>query len=110
MSNQKKKIREAFRKAVFKRDDNKCKICGISGAVCALDAHHIIPREVMPNGGYVKENGITLCDQPEGCHEKAEAHLAHKDIETIYGFENLYKLIGSDIKRAWNKSLELEKS
>ena len=62
----------------------------------------------MPNGGYVKENGISLCDRPGGCHELAEASLANKPTPEEYWFENLYKLIGSNIERAWKKSSELE--
>jgi 5-methylcytosine-specific restriction endonuclease McrA len=54
----KKQIRQKFRDAVFKRDKNKCVFCNIKDN---LDAHHITDRHEMPNGGYVLENGITLC-------------------------------------------------
>ena len=56
----KKKIREDFRNSVFDRDGHKCKMCGNPKA--KLDAHHITDRSLMPNGGYVKENGIYLCE------------------------------------------------
>lgn len=82
----KKEVRRKFREAVFKRDRYRCVICGTSAPVekaeSILDAHHITPREAMPNGGYVKENGVTLCDPSktggplnEGCHYRAEMVL-----------------------------------
>ena len=52
----------------------------------------------MPNGGYVKENGISLCEQ---CHIKAE--------DEAEGFEPevLYKLIGSTYEEAIKASERL---
>lgn len=98
MSQQKQKIREKFREAVFTRDKHKCRVCGV--AAVALDAHHIQDRNLMPNGGYVKENGITLCNQPGGCHEKAE--VFHSTGVALPGFspEELFLLIGSSITMA----------
>jgi hypothetical protein len=53
----------------------------------------------MPNGGYVKENGITLCDV---CHVQAESDAL--------GFQadDLYERIGSEYKIAVQASQELE--
>lgn len=50
----------------------------------------------MPNGGYVKENGITVCDD---CHVKAEG-------DDVIGFkvDDLYELIGSDYTIAMKAS------
>ena len=63
---------QRFRAAVFGRDGFTCRGCGFAStperAEDALDAHHITDRNEMPNGGYVAENGITLC---EVCHAKA---------------------------------------
>lgn len=89
----KKKIRERFRKAVFTRDKNKCRMCGRSDV--KLDSHHIVDRKELPNGGYVKENGITLCDEADGCHFKAEQW--HSTGKCAVGFtpDELYNLIGS---------------
>ena len=102
----KQKIREDFRNSVFKRDGNKCKLCGNKTA--KLDAHHIWNREDMPNGGYVKENGITLCDQEDGCHVKVEkfymSDLLKTDTENQLHPNNLYKLIGSSYELAVKKS------
>lgn len=100
----KKKIRENFRNEVFKRDGFKCKICKKDGKI---DAHHITDRNDMPGGGYVKENGITLCDNGEqGCHFKAELHTVGKTVEG-YEPETLYKMIKSSYDIAYNSSLKL---
>jgi len=120
MSDFKKTIRSDFRLAVFKRDSYKCRGCGkqgydhndaqevakqeASGAyLVKLDAHHITNRDEMPAGGYVKENGISLCDE---CHTKAEVpHAAN--IEFLP--ESLYRSIGSAKNNAYMVSLELQK-
>ena len=104
MSKKKKQIRENFRNSVFKRDNYRCKKCGRNKN---LDAHHITDRNEMPNGGYVLENGITLCD--DKCHIKAEKwHISNK---TNYyeGFHpnDLYELINSSYEVAHEKSMNL---
>ena len=94
MSNAKKQRRAAFRKAVFGRDGHKCVFCPIT---VGLDAHHITNRNEMPNGGYVVENGITLC---------AEHHLAAETCGVGSGWHiryspgALYELIGSSMEKA----------
>lgn len=95
MSSQKKLIRQKFRDAVFGRDGHKCRVCGEGNE--KLDAHHITDRNEMPNGGYVAENGISLC---ESCHEKAE-HF-HSTGSALEGFHpnDLYTLIGSSVDKA----------
>jgi hypothetical protein len=120
MSDFKKTMRKEFRLSVFTRDQHKCRGCGrqgydhndaqevarvaASGAVlCELDAHHITSRDEMPAGGYVKENGISLC--PE-CHMKAEVPHA-SNIE--FSPETLYRSIGSSRESAWMMCLELQK-
>lgn len=104
----KKKIRAAFRDAVFSRDRFTCKGCGEKGTVETLDAHHVTNRDLMPNGGYVEENGITLCKKTGGCHEKAEAYDANSNI--VPGFEpaTLYLLIDSTYARAVEASQKLK--
>jgi len=93
----KKAIRRSFRKAVLERDGYRCAKCGTPGEDRQeggnLDAHHITNRNEMPNGGYVKENGVSLCDD---CHIKAES--AEPEVE--FRPENLYELIGSSHKAA----------
>lgn len=105
MSAKKKKTREAFRAAVFSRDGNKCRVCGATGK---LDAHHITDRNEMPNGGYVQENGISLC---EPCHEKAEVWHSSGKTKSEEGFkpEDLYSLIGSSYEKAVAASEKLAK-
>jgi predicted restriction endonuclease len=94
MSSEKKKIREAFRSAVFARDKHKCRTCGWSLITpdTQLDAHHITDRNLMPNGGYVAANGISLCP---ACHEKAEEFHSTGVAHEGFSPEDLYKLIGS---------------
>lgn len=69
-----------------------------------LDAHHITDRNLMPNGGYVKENGISVCPS---CHEKAE--VFHSTGTSVTGFspDDLYKMIGSSYEKAVEASKRL---
>lgn len=94
MSVKKKAVRAAFRKACFDRDGHKCRMCGTvpENGDDGLDAHHITDRNDMPNGGYVRENGISLCAE---CHEKAE--MFHSLGEPYPGYSpiDLYLKIGS---------------
>lgn len=95
MSQTKKLVREHFRNEVFKRDKNKCRKCGKAG----VDAHHITDRNLMPNGGYVKSNGITVC---------AECHLKAERVEPGYTADELYKLIFSTPEKALADSQRLK--
>lgn len=101
MGAEKKKVRAAFRDAVFSRDRNVCKVCGKAGD---LDAHHITDRTLMPNGGYVAENGISLCAEH---HELAEQF--HRTGTAAAGFspDELYARIGSSHARALEASHRL---
>jgi hypothetical protein len=118
MSHKKKQVREQFRLEVFKRDRNRCRVCGrklgdlgVEIIFDLLDAHHVMPREDMPNGGYVKENGITLCKiAPEGvapCHMKAEEWLKNNEGEPGFDPDSLYRLIGSSLDLALQASEKL---
>ena len=106
MSLKKKEIREAFRKSVFKRDGNKCKFCNIT---TNLDAHHITDRNDMPNGGYVKENGITLCEEH---HKQAELWHISNGKDHVNGMTpaDLYKKIYGSLDSALKASYKLDKS
>lgn len=95
--NAKKQVRKAFRDAVFERDEHRCRVCCWSKltfklAVGELDAHHITDRHKMPHGGYVAENGISLCHE---CHVKAEAFHSIGTTAPGYSPDELYQLIGS---------------
>lgn len=105
MSN-KKLIRKNFRDAVFHRDGNKCVFCDIRED---LDAHHITDRNLMLNGGYVLENGITLCPKH---HEMAEIFHQSEHREWREGFhpDALYQKIGSSREKANKASQALGKT
>lgn len=121
----KQRIRAAFRKAVFDRDNRTCQVCGAQYREFELDpshqqvnAHHITDRNHMPNGGYVVENGITVCDThgrfrrafPEdnlSCHQWVEMWQSsgHTEIREGLHPDDLYKLIGSSFESAMTASL-----
>ncbi len=107
MSQKKKQIREKFRTDVFERDNFCCQGCDLKGDSETLDAHHIIDRNELPNGGYVKENGITLCK--ERCHILAEKFHETDGKEWEDGFhpDDLFKLIDSSSELAYKKSKKL---
>jgi len=81
-------------------------MCGASGV--PLDAHHIHPREDMPNGGYVATNGITLCDTEDGCHAKAEAVLQGRGDHPGYEPEALFHKINSSLDQARSAAAKLK--
>jgi len=108
MSSEKKAIRQRFRDTTFARDGNKCRGCGwvlFRPGEVELDAHHITDRNLMPNGGYVKENGISLCPT---CHQKAE--VFHSTGTALPGWapEDLYRMIGSSYEQAVKASERLK--
>lgn len=108
MGANKKLIRKAFRDACYKRDKYSCVMCGMKSssekAEEELDAHHITDRNLMPNGGYVKENGISLCAE---CHQKAEVfHSTGTPVEG-YSVEDLYIKINSSYELAVKASEKL---
>jgi hypothetical protein len=126
----KKEIRSDFRQSVLERDNWTCQICG-EGSYKTLDffdAHHITDRSEMPNGGYVKENGITVCNKPKGlstkdsedglpdfdidqesCHMKCEKYHISEGTEWYDGLHpnDLYAKIGSSKELAIKESLKL---
>jgi predicted restriction endonuclease len=90
----KKEIRAKFRNTVFNRDKYTCQLCGKrypkDKAIEFLDAHHITNRNEFAYGGYVKENGISLCKLGDNsCHMKAEM--------MIVSSSELYKKINSSL-------------
>lgn len=101
MSTDKKLIRQAFRTACYKRDGFRCAMCFMKSSKDhveeELDAHHVTDRNLMPNGGYVKENGISLCPD---CHQKAEVFHDTGVAYPGYAPEDLYKKINSSLEKA----------
>jgi len=69
-----------------------------------LDAHHIQNRDLMPNGGYVKENGISLCAE---CHIKAEEFHNGREPPTGFSPWELFIKIGSSLEKATAASQRL---
>ena len=107
----KKNIRDNFRSKVIKRDGNCCLMCGYRPAsIDELDAHHICDRSLMPFGGYVPLNGISLCTDrslnSQNCHAKAES--LHSKGFSIEGYtpSDLYDKIGSSYQQAYMLSVE----
>ena len=94
--NNKKVTRANFRDAVFARDDYKCCVCSVR-MKDIMDAHHITDRNFIINGGYVPENGITLCPI---CHLQAERYHITGELDEVYSPEVLYRLIGSSYIKA----------
>lgn len=100
----KRQIRQQFRNEVFERDGHKCAFCECTEN---LDAHHITDRSEMPNGGYVKENGITLCPEHHLAAEKF--HITEgKEWEPNMHPDDLYRMINSSFELAYSKSQRLK--
>ena len=100
----KQQIRNAFREAVFSRDNHTCVFCDVTDN---LDAHHITDRNEMPNGGYVVDNGITLCETHHFMAEKF--HISGgEDYENGMHPNDLYVIIGSSYEKAVNASRRLQ--
>lgn len=57
-------IYDEWRRAVYKRDNHTCKICGKDH--CMIHAHHIIPKRINQDLILDINNGITMC---KTCHE-----------------------------------------
>lgn len=95
-------IRHNFRTEVFERDGHKCVFCDVTEN---LDAHHITDRSLMPHGGYVKENGISLCEKH---HMEAEQYHINEGIIWVDNMHpnDLYEMIGSSYDDAVRQSEE----
>lgn len=101
VSKTKKLIRDKFRELVLQRDKHKCVFCNRTDD---LDAHHITDRNLMPNGGYVKENGITLCPFH---HRLAEVYHSTGEAHEGMSPEHLYAEIKSNFRKAYHASSNL---
>jgi hypothetical protein len=88
----KKQIREHFRHVVFTRDNFTCKCCDKP----AVDAHHISDRNsyFFSNGGYVLQNGISLCEEHHKMAEKFHETNGEKWTDGFHP-DDLYKKIKS---------------
>ncbi len=109
MSKSKEEVRKNFRDSCFKRDKFTCVMCGIKAsshdeAMLIFDVHHICPRTEMPCGGFVLENGITLCHDD---HLKAEEFYSSGVAIPGYSPDELYKRINSSKEKAVEASKRL---
>lgn len=106
--NIKKLIRAQFRSDVFERDNYTCLVCGKKHKdASTLNSHHITDRNLMPKGGYIKENGVTVCEEP--CHMLVEKYHISSGKEWEPGFHpsDLYKMIDSSYEKAYNLSKKI---
>lgn len=85
--------REAFRKAVFKRDRNRCVVCKAPG----IAAHHIVPRG-EPEHSDKPENGVCLC---------GDYHLLAEADEALRRLNARGIATGSAILTMWSRSILL---
>ena len=106
-----RQLRYTFMHQCFKRDDYECVTCGFKefeeeDVEHYLTAHHITDRHEISNGGYVIENGISLC---EDCHWKAEEFHISNGKRHVNDFhpDDLYKKIGSSYEEALEASENL---
>lgn len=104
----KKDARAQFRELVFERDKYTCRVCGkvwkksdADPELKRINAHHITDRHDIPNGGYVQENGITVCEDP--CHYWCEQYHLSGGVSWGKGLhpDDLYGKIGSSLELAW---------
>lgn len=112
MSKGKKAVRKRFRESVFRRDRYKCQVCGkqwtkedTDPVDKKMNAHHITDRSLMPNGGYVKENGITVCEDP--CHMRVEQYHITGTVDDGLHPDDLYVKVGSSLEIAMAASERL---
>jgi hypothetical protein len=98
---QHKQWRREFNEVCLERDGHKCVFCNED---VHLDVHHITDRHIMPNGGYVLTNGITVC---ESHHWKCEQYHINFTSEEGYHPDDLYKKINSSYDQAFEDSKNL---
>jgi len=72
----KKRVDRLWSKVVREQAGNKCEVCGVSGEVKVLNAHHYIGRKNM-RLRWELFNGVSLCYQ----HHVGGKESAHEDIE-----------------------------
>lgn len=89
--------RSAFKEAVFARDGGVCVACGLP----AVDAHHILDRKLFADGGYVLDNGASLCER---CHLSAESTtLSAREIRQMACISSVVLPAGLDARLEYNK-------
>ena len=94
--------RKKFNDDCLKRDNNQCVFCKSRNN---LDVHHITDRHEMPNGGYTKSNGITVCDEH---HPLCEEFHINGTCLPEYHPDQLYIKINSSYEQAFIDSENLK--
>lgn len=109
----KKKLDATWSKVVRQRAGNRCEVCGLSGEVKTLNAHHYIGRK-NKRLRWELFNGVSLCYQ----HHVGGKESAHEDIEWWKSWFkenrgedlNLIKSVKNEIKKwdVWDMQEKLE--
>ena len=82
---------------MFARDGGKCVICQSN----AVDAHHILDRKLFPDGGYVEDNGASVCST---CHSSCETTLISvEELRKAAGITNVVLPPGFDPSKRYSK-------
>lgn len=84
-------VRQKFNEECLTRDEGFCKVCKER----ATEVHHILDRRFLPDElKYVKDNGISLCND---CHRLAEKFHQAEGKSWSHGLhpDDLYFLIRS---------------
>lgn len=75
--------RDEFRDAVFSRDNHLCVVCGDA----AVDAHHLIERRLWPDGGYLLDNGVSLCESHHLAAERTQ--ISPEELRDFAGIQHV---------------------
>jgi hypothetical protein len=116
-----KRWRREFNITCRERDNHRCVMCEMTHYYSinqdftttkhlvgqSIEVHHITNRKEIPNGGYVLENGISLCAEHH-CHAETFHRFGGESWYVGFHPNDLYKLIGSSAEEAHKKSSELK--
>lgn len=97
--------RKSFRETVFDRDNNRCIVPWCESP--ADDAHHIIERELWNDGGYIPNNGASVCNHH---HKYAESNEIPPQAFYMWaGIENppLPECINSKNVNKWGEEFDM---
>jgi len=97
--------RKKFRESVFSRDNNECVVPWCDNE--SDDAHHVIERELWKDGGYILNNGASVCNKH---HKYAENNnIPPQAFYQWIGIENppLPKSIDDINVNKWGKKFDM---
>ena len=90
------KENDQWRKAIYKRDGNVCRACGMRRM---LHAHHLFNWSEYPQFRYRLYNGITLC---ENCHEDFHKLYGKKNNTVVQIRDYISSLLDNRSQKAYN--------